>query len=61
MSAVHNDIMSSLNELLDAAQGKETEIVVHLRTVKDVEVFSPQQIKAVEWMQMSTAEQMRKH
>ena len=61
MSAVHNDIMSSLNELLDAAQGKETEIVVHPRTVKDVEVFSPQQIKAVEWMQMSTAEQMRKH
>ena len=47
MSAVYDDIMSSLNELLDAAQGKETGIVVHPRTVKDVEVFSPQQIKQV--------------
>ena len=47
MSAVYEDIMSSLNELLDAAQGKETGIVVHPRTVKDVEVFSPQQIKQV--------------
>ena len=47
MSAVYNDIMSSLNELLDAAQGKETGIVVHPRTVKDVEMFSPQQIKQV--------------
>ena len=47
MSAVYDDIMSSLSELLDAAQGKETGIVVHPRTVKDVEVFSPQQIKQV--------------
>ena len=47
MSAVYNDIMSSLNELLDVAQGKETGIVVHPRTVKDVEDFSPQQIKKV--------------
>ena len=47
MSVVYDDIMSSLNELLDAAQGKETGIVVHPRTVKDVEVFSPQQIKQV--------------
>ena len=45
MSTVYNDIMDSLNELLDAAQGKETGIVVHPRTVKEVESFSPQQIK----------------
>ena len=47
MSAVYNDIMDSLNELLDAAQGKETGIVVHPRTVKDVETFTPQEIKQV--------------
>lgn len=47
MSTVYNDIMDSLNELLDAAQGKETGIVVHPRKVKDVEYFSPQQIKQV--------------
>ena len=47
MSAVYEDIVSSLNELLDAAQGKETGIVVHPRTVKDIEVFSPQEIKQV--------------
>ena len=47
MSVVYDDSMSSLNELLDAAQGKDTGIVVHPRTVKDVEVFSPQQIKQV--------------
>ena len=47
MSAVYNDIMDSLNELLDAAQGKETGIIVHPRIVKEVETFSPQQIKQV--------------
>ena len=47
MAKVYDDIMSSLNELLDAAQGKETGIVVHPRTVKEVEAFSPQQIKQV--------------
>ncbi|MBR4473875.1 MAG: transcriptional regulator [Oscillospiraceae bacterium] len=47
MDSVYNDIMDSLNELLDAAQGKETGIVVHPRTVKEVDSFSPQQIKKV--------------
>ena len=47
MSAVYNDIMDSLNELLDAAEGKKTGIVVHSRTVKEVEKFSPQEIKQV--------------
>ena len=47
MSEVYNDIMASLNELMDAAQGKETGIVRHTRTVKEVETFSPQQIKQV--------------
>lgn len=39
--------MDSLNELLDAAQGKETGIIVHPRTVKEVKNFTPQQIKKV--------------
>ena len=47
MTSVYNDIMCSLNELYDAAQGKETGIVVHKRTIKDVDVFTPQQIKQV--------------
>ena len=47
MSDVYYNVMDSLNELLDAAQGKETGIVVHPRTVKEVETFSPQQIKQI--------------
>lgn len=47
MSEVYNDIMASLNELKDAAQGKETGIIRHTRTVKGVDTFSPQQIKQV--------------
>ena len=47
MSEVYNDITSSLNELLDAAKGKETEIVIHRRTVKELDTFSPVQIKQI--------------
>lgn len=47
MSEVYDDIMASLNELMDAAQGKETGIVRHVRTVKEVDTFSPEQIKKV--------------
>ena len=47
MSEVYNDIMASLNELMDAAQGKETGVITHTRTVKEVETFTPQQIKQV--------------
>ncbi len=47
MSEVYNDIMSSLNELLDAAQGKQTGIVIHRRTVKELDTFSPVQIKQI--------------
>ena len=47
MSEVYNDIVASLNELMDAAQGKETGIIRHTRTVKEVDSFSPQQIKQV--------------
>ena len=47
MSEVYNDIMASLNELMDEAQGKETGIIRHTRTVKEVDTFSPQQIKQV--------------
>ena len=35
MSEVYNDIMASLNELMDEAQGKETGIIRHTRTVKE--------------------------
>ena len=45
MSQVYNDIMSSLNELMDIAKGKETGAVIHKRTVKELETFTPQQIK----------------
>ncbi|MBQ9307922.1 MAG: transcriptional regulator [Clostridia bacterium] len=47
MSQAYEDIMASLNELMDAAQGKETGIVRHTRTIKEVESFSPEQIKYV--------------
>ncbi len=47
MSAVFDDIMESLSELRDAAEGKPTGVLVHRRTVKEVEVFSPQEIKRV--------------
>ena len=42
-----NDIMESLSELRDAAEGKPTGVLVHRRTVKEVELFSPQEIKRV--------------
>ena len=47
MTAVFDDIMNSLNELKDAAEGKPTGLVVHQRTVKEVDVFTPQEIKRV--------------
>jgi putative transcriptional regulator len=50
MSTVFNDITSSLNELAEHAQGKETGIVVHRRTsqdVIDIPVFTPQEIRDV--------------
>lgn len=47
MSEVFNDIMDSLQELRDAAEGKPTGIVVHRRTVKEVGTFTPQEIKQV--------------
>lgn len=47
MSSVFEDIMESLNELNDAANGKETGIVVHRFEVKEVESFSPEEIKLI--------------
>ena len=42
-----DDIMESLQELRDAAEGKPTGVLVHHRTVKEVEAFTPQEIKRV--------------
>ena len=47
MSAVFDDIMDSLNELQAHAEGKPTGVVVHRRTVKEPETFTPQEIKQV--------------
>ena len=45
MSEVYKDIMSSLNELIEIAEGKETGAIIHKRTVREPETFTPQQIK----------------
>ena len=47
MSAVFDDIMDSLNELKEAAEGKPTGIVTHRCTVKEPDTFTPQEIKQV--------------
>ena len=47
MSAVFDDIMDSLNELQAHAEGKPTSVLVHRRTVKEPETFTPQEIKQV--------------
>jgi putative transcriptional regulator len=47
MSAVFDDIMDSLNELKEAAEGKPNGVVVHRRTMKMPETFTPQEIKQV--------------
>ena len=45
MSAIFDDIMDSLNELQAHAEGKPTGVLVHRRTVKEPETFTPQEIK----------------
>lgn len=45
--AVYNDIMDSLNELLDHATGKETAVIEHRMSIADVKDFSPQEIKRI--------------
>ena len=47
MAAVYDDIMASLGELLDHAQGKETSVIEHRMTIVDVKEFSPQEIKQI--------------
>ena len=50
MSRLYDDIMSSLNELKEHAEGKTTGVVIHHRkttTVADVPDFTPQEIKEV--------------
>ena len=47
MPKVCDDIMASLNELIEMAEGKETGAIIHKRTVADLDTFTPQQIKAV--------------
>ena len=45
--AVFDDIMSSLNELLDDAQGKQTDVVKHRLSIKEVPTFTPEEIRDV--------------
>ena len=50
MSMLFDDIMSSLNELKEHAEGKPTGVVVHRRnapTIADVPEFTPKEIKEV--------------
>ena len=47
MSAIFDDIMDSLNELQAHAEGKPTGVLVHRRSVKEPETFTPQEIKQV--------------
>ena len=47
MARVYDDIISSLNELFDMAEGKETGAIIHKRTVQELQNFTPQQIKEV--------------
>ena len=50
MPGVFEDIMSSLNELSDYAEGKTTGVVVHKRSFEDVvkvPSFSPMEIRRV--------------
>ena len=45
MSAVYDDIMSSLKELVEMSEGKETEAIVHKRTVREPELLAPEKTK----------------
>ena len=50
MSRLYDDIMSSLNELKEHAEGKTTGVVIYHRkttTVADVPDFTPQENKEV--------------
>ena len=47
MPRVYDDIVASLNELIEMAEGKETGAIIHKRTVQEVEQFTPGQIKEV--------------
>lgn len=46
--AVFDDIMSSLNELIDDAQGKKTKIIKHMVSKKDDPVFSMEEMRSNE-------------
>lgn len=45
--AVYKDIMASLNELMDDAQGKPTGIVRHTVTIKTVPEYLPSDIRQI--------------
>lgn len=47
MMSVYEDIMASLNELLDDTQGKPTNVVRHTITIKDVPIYTPSLIKQI--------------
>ena len=45
--AVYDDIMASLKELADHAEGKKTSVVIHRMSVANVKEYSPERIKAI--------------
>ena len=47
MSKVFNDIMSSLNELMDYAQGKPSNVTVHRVAIAKTRTFTPEEIKEI--------------
>lgn len=48
MSALFDDLMSSLNEIIEYEQGKKTnEIVVHRLSIEEVKDFAPSEIREI--------------
>ena len=45
--AIYQDIMASLSELIDDAQGKPTDVVRHKVTIETVHDYSPSAIKKI--------------
>lgn len=47
MSKLFEDMMASLNEIISFEQGEESSVVVHKVVIKDVHVFTPDEIKQI--------------
>lgn len=44
---LYDDIMASLNELIEHEAGKDTQVVEHRLSVLDVPTFTPEQIRSI--------------